>query len=94
MVVGGAVVGGAIMGAVASRLFSITSARRLRVEFRALVIITGFRSLVLLFVDRLELEGCAPPADHPSCFRFRLLVVPGSLSVLSEIAESIDMSCR
>lgn len=88
------VIGGAILGAFASRDFSITSARRLRVELRALVMITGFRSLVLLFNDRLELGGRVPPADRPSCFRFRFLVLPGSLSVFREIAESIDMSRR
>ena len=68
LVAGGA--GGAMVVAVASSVFSITSARRLRVELRAFEIMTGFRSLVLLFTDRLELGGRVPPADRPSCFRF------------------------
>jgi hypothetical protein len=80
LVVGGAA--GAIAVAVASSVFSITSARQLRVELRAFNIMTGFRSLVLLFADRLELEGRVPPADCPSCFRFQNRVLPGSLSVL------------
>ena len=50
----GAVVRGAgsvIVAAVALRLLSITLAMQLRVELRALEIMMGFRSLVLLFDD-------------------------------------------
>ena len=82
MVVGGpGGAAGAIAVAFASRLFSITSARWLRVELRALEIITGFRSLVLLFDDRLELGGRVPLADLPSCLRFRSWLLSASLLV-------------
>jgi hypothetical protein len=59
-----------IVAAVTSRLLSITSAMRLRVELRALEMITGFRSLVLLLDDRLELGGCIPLIDLVSRLRF------------------------
>ena len=80
LVAGGA--GGAIAVAVASSVFSIMSARWLRVELRAFEIMTGFRSLVLLLTNRLELGGHVPPADCPLCFHFQSWVLPGSLSVL------------
>ena len=51
-----------IVAAVTSKLLSITSAMWLRVELRALEIMTGFRSFVLLLNDHLELGGCIPPA--------------------------------
>lgn len=60
--------------AVASRVFSITSARRLSVELRLFEMITGFRSLVLLFDVRLE-GGGMPLVDLASSLRFRLLLV-------------------
>ena len=69
----GAVTRGAvciIVAAVTSRLLSITSAMRLRVELRALEMMTGFRSLVLLLDDRLELGGCIPLIDFASRLRF------------------------
>ena len=52
---GGAMGGVAVV--VASRVLSITSAMRLRVELRVLEMITGFKSLVLLFDVCLELGG-------------------------------------
>ena len=80
---GGAMGGVAV--AVASRVLSITSAMRLRVELRALEMITGFKSPVLLFDVCLELGGRTPLA---SCLRFQL---PASLTlpvpVATEYAE-------
>lgn len=60
-----------VVAAVESRLFSITSARRLRVELRAFEIMTGFKSLVLLLDVRLELGGCMLLADPASNMLFR-----------------------
>lgn len=93
--IGGAA--GAVALTFASRVFSITSARRLRVELRAFEIITGLRSLVLLFDDRLALGGHVPLADLPSCLRFRnwlLLPLAISLSVSRELKDPIEMSRR
>ena len=69
----GAVARGAVcvmVAAVTSRLLSITSAMRFRVELRALEMMTGFRSLVLLLDDRLELGGCTPVIDLALRLRF------------------------
>jgi len=70
----------------------MTSARRLSVELRALEIITGFRSSVLLFDARLELGGCAPPIELASYLRFQTWLLVASLSVVRECAERIDVS--
>lgn len=80
--------GGAMVGAVASSVFSITSARRLSVEFSALEIITGLSSLVLLFNDRLERVSLA---DLLSYLRFRLLPLAASLSDSREFIDPIDI---
>ena len=66
----GAAVGKAVGTAVALSVHSITSTMRLRVELRALEMITGFRSLVLLFDTRLELGSCMPLIDFASCLCF------------------------
>ena len=69
----GAVARGAVcvmVAVVTSRLLSITSAMWFRVELRALEMMTGFRSLVLLLDDRLELGGCTPVIDLASRLRF------------------------
>jgi len=76
----------------ASRVRSITSAMRLRVELRAFERITGFKSFVLLFDARLELGGCIPLADLASCFRFRSWLLPASLPVVIECTEPIETS--
>lgn len=47
-----------VVTAVASRVFSMKSARRFRVELRLFERITGFKSPVLFLNDRLELGGC------------------------------------
>lgn len=90
--------GGAVV-AVASRVLSITSAMRLRVELRALEIITGFKSSVLLFDARLELGGRIPLRDPASCLRFRNWELPASLALpvpvvieCAEWLEPIEMS--
>jgi len=77
--------------AVASRVLSITSTMRLRVELRALEMITGFKSLVLLFEARLELGGCIPLIDLVSCLCFRSWLLP-ALPVVIEHDEPIEMS--
>jgi len=92
-VVGAVAEGGAVVTALASRVLSITSTMRLRVELRALAMITGFRSSVLLFDARFELGGCIPLIDLASCLRFRSWLLPASLPVVIEWAEPIEMSC-
>ena len=76
---------GGVAVVVASRVLSITSAMLLRVELRVLEIITGFKSLVLLFDVHLELGGHTPLA---LCLHFQL---PASLTlpvpVATEYAE-------
>src|SRR5882757_7888031 len=90
---GGTEVAGAVATAVTSRVRSITSAMRLRVELRALEITTGFRSLVLLFDACLEWGGCTPLVDLASYLRFRSWLLPASLPVVIEWAEPIETSC-
>ena len=65
------IVGAGGAAAVALSVLSITSTMQLRVELRAVVMTTGFRSLVLLVVDCLELQGCIPLANLASnlCFQ-------------------------
>ena len=93
MMEGGAVeMVGTVMGGVASRVLSITSTMRLRVELRALEIMTGFKSSVLLFDARLELGGCIPLIDLASCLRFRSWLLPASLPVVIECVEPVEMS--
>ena len=61
---------GAVVGAVASSVLSITSMMRLRVELSTFEMITGFRLLVLLFDAHLELGGFILLIDLASCLRF------------------------
>ena len=49
--------------AIALRVFSITLARWFRVKLRLFKRITGFKLLVLLFDDCLELGDCMPLAE-------------------------------
>ena len=84
--------GAAVAPADASRVLSITSTMQLRVELRALEMITGLRSSVLLFDARLELGGCIPLMDFASCLHFRSWLLPASLPVVIECAESIEAS--
>ena len=58
------------IAAVTSSDFSITSARQLRVELRALEIMTGFRLSVLLLDALLELVICVSPINLASYLRF------------------------
>jgi hypothetical protein len=66
---------------VTSRDFSMTLARRVRVELSWFVIITGFKVSVLFLDVRLELDGGTSPVALCLCFRL-LLVVSVSLAVV------------
>ena len=81
--------GGAAVTVDTSRVLSITSTMRLSVEFRALEIMTGLRSSVLLLDDRLELGGCIPLASLASCLRFQDWLLPASLPVVTELIERL-----
>jgi hypothetical protein len=62
---------------------------QLSVEFRALEIMTGFRSSVLLLDARLELGGCILLADLASCLHFRDWLLLASLPVVTELIEML-----
>ena len=84
---GGAVEGvGAEGAAVASSVLSIMSTMQLRVEFRAVVMMPGFRSLVSLIDNHLELWGCIPHTTSQSCILL-------AFSMLAS-AASITASCH
>jgi len=67
--------GAAIVVAVASRDFSITSARRVSVELSVLLMTTGFKSsaLIDILLELLDLD--VSPIDLALYFRFRWLLV-------------------
>ena len=82
-----------IAAAVALRLLSIMSAMWLRVELRALEIMMGFRSLVLLFDDLDDcfeplVEGCLLLIDFASCLCFW----PTSLIDSTEPIEALGVA--
>ena len=84
---------GAVVMAVELSIFSMTSNIRLIVELRVVDMMTGFTSLALLLNKCLVLGGCVPPANCPSCFRFRCWVLPGLLLVWENAKpEPIDKS--
>ena len=81
-------VGGSIEVAVTSRDFSMTSARRVRVELSWLEMMTGFSISVLFLDPHLELDGSISPVALRLHFWWLLLV---SLDVVQEGAEFMEM---
>ena len=83
---------GAVIGAVASSVLSITPTMRLRVKLSAFEMIMGFRLSVLLFDARLEL-GLILLIDLVSCLHFQCWPPVLRLPVVIECAEPIETSC-
>ena len=74
---------------VTSSVLSIKSAMQLSVKLRALEMMTGFKSSVLLFDACLELGSCISLIDLASWLRFQSWLLLLSLPV---VTEPIEMS--